>query len=44
MKKIKKKFYETKLKVNTTLDNILKIAINTLPIAIKKKKKKKKNI
>ena len=42
MKKIKKKFYEAKLKVNTTFDNMLKIAINTLPIAIKKPKKKKK--
>jgi hypothetical protein len=40
MKKKKEK-YDIKLKVKSTLNNLLKIAINTKPIPIKKKNGKK---
>lgn len=39
MKKKKEK-YDIKLKVKSTLNNLLKIAINTKPIPIKKSKSK----
>ena len=39
MKKKKEK-YDIKLKVKSTLNNLLKIAINTKPIPIKKSKNK----
>ena len=40
MKKKKAEKYNIKLKVNSTLSNLLKIAINTKPIPIKKSKSK----